>query len=577
MSSLKGENIWFRVVNYILLFVLFSALILIVYRGLQADNDKIYYWHVWMDALFFALPAWFCKKRTILFPYIILAVLYLLSIVWYGRTYYTLMPLDSYLLIDNLDGLGESILYSMRLSDFPFLALTLLYMACYCWVCRYRRSWLQAGGRARRAIAALVFLLVCIGTTAPYWPNERQEGKQPLYLYRIANTSAIKKFGILNYWIYQGVSLRGASEAEKQYAVRFVRQLDERADWKSLAGGQRHNLILILVESLQSWPVGMSIEGVEVTPCLNRLLEDTTTVYFPHMVPQVRDGRSSDAHLIVNTGLLPLVTGAASSMCVSNSFLSLPAALKEKGYASVAFACEPAPFWNLGKMTFNYGFDKLYAGLQDDWNRQKADSTLFAKAVEVLSEMEQPYYAQLITYSTHQPYNEVLLPDSPLLEVDLPDEEVRNCLISIQYTDRHIGRFLGKLKEMGVYDRSIIVITGDHEQMGLNRYENRERAVVEDLFVPFMVLNSPVASLHTDKVVGQMDIYPSLLHLMGCDDYGWKGLGETLFGEHVSDCASYRNEVMAEGVHASDAAIEYRKECWIVSDILLRMDYFREQ
>ena len=81
--------------------------------------------------------------------------------------------------------------------------------------------------------------------------------------------------------------------------------------------------------------------------------------------------------------------------------------------------------------------------------------------------------------------------------------------------------------------------------------------------MPFIILNSPLTSEHTNKVIGQVDIYPSLLDLMGCTDYSFTGLGESVFSNEISDFATYRTGISAGGVNIPD------------SDILLRMDYFK--
>lgn len=72
-----------------------------------------------------------------------------------------------------------------------------------------------------------------------------------------------------------------------------------------------------------------------------------------------------------------------------------------------------------------------------------------------------------------------------------------------------------------------------------------------------------------------MDIYPSLLDLMGCTDYSFTGLGESVFSNEISDFATYRTGISAGGVNIPDSVKTQRERCWILSDILLRMDYFK--
>lgn len=61
----------------------------------------------------------------------------------------------------------------------------------------------------------------------------------------------------------------------------------------------KKNLILILVESMQSWPINMTVKGTEVTPYINQLVKLSGSQYFSKVIPQVKDGRSSDAQLLI--------------------------------------------------------------------------------------------------------------------------------------------------------------------------------------------------------------------------------------------------------------------------------------
>ena len=69
------------------------------------------------DAMLLALPVWFLHRKRWLFLWIVLVNLYLLSNVWYYRSYCSIMPLSSYLMVDNLRGLGPSIYGASRASD----------------------------------------------------------------------------------------------------------------------------------------------------------------------------------------------------------------------------------------------------------------------------------------------------------------------------------------------------------------------------------------------------------------------------------------------------------------------------
>lgn len=65
-----------------------------------------------------------------------------------------------------------------------------------------------------------------------------------------------------------------------------------------------------MAESLESWVLNLTVENQEITPYLNKLLKEPSTLYAPHVLTQVNGGRSIDAQLLMLAGLLPLQTGA---------------------------------------------------------------------------------------------------------------------------------------------------------------------------------------------------------------------------------------------------------------------------
>lgn len=553
----------------------YFLLVIVVYLSLSQMYHCIHIWYdrEWIihlrrlpDAMLLALPILFWKKRSIIFSWLILVDLYMLSIVWYFQTYGTIMPISSYLMINNLNGLFPCIWHAVQAEDFLIIFPSIIYAIIY--TCFYKK--IKNNIRLKLCVCIVALL---IGTVAvSYYPNKRW--LSPLYLYSVVQVKTFKEFGLINFWIYQIHFHRGVSAEEKEYAEDFVESLPGNiCVTKPDSVNKDKNLILILVESMQSWPIGLTINGIEVTPEINALLRQVNTVYFPKEIPQVKDGRSSDAQLIINTGLLPLYQGAASGICTHNTFPSLAEALNENGYTTASFICDGKDFWNQEVMSANYQFKYLFDGMQKNVGIDKADETLFKSTLPLLKELQQPFYAQIVTLSSHSPYLRPLL-KSALENCSFPNEEVKYYLIAIQYVDYCIGKFIRKLKSDGLYENSVVVITGDHEEMTFNHYEGRKELKAEDCFVPFIVLNSPLLSEHENKVIGQVDLYPSLLDLMGCRDYYFRGLGESVFNDKVSNYAMYRSGITAAGGEIPDSIKAYRKECWKVSDILLRMDYF---
>ena len=127
----------------------------------------------------------------------------------------------------------------------------------------------------------------------------------------------------------------------------------------------------------------------------------------------------------------------------------------------------------------------------------------------------------------------------------------------------------------------MIVITGDHEGIGIDRQKLREDPAVAKVlspgqFTPLIVLNSPV-SMRYDKVLGQMDMYPTLLQLLGLDRYHWRGMGQSILDPSKKGVAvSPLMEVVGEDSLSQDELRHYR-DAYKVSDLMISCDYFKQE
>jgi len=237
-------------------------------------------------------------------------------------------------------------------------------------------------------------------------------------------------------------------------------------------------------------------------------------------------------------------------------------------------------FWNNVRM-----FSSLHIGLFDlehKWNMSDqiglglSDESFFKQAAQEVKMLRQPFFAQLFTLSSHGPYD---LPSDRItisLSQDMPPY-VRKYLTAINYTDRAIGSFLKELEQNGLLKNTVVVITGDH--VGLYKiyrqeYEKyRSGEISQEYFVPLIILNAP-QSLKVNKIMGQIDIYPTLLDVMGISDYPWRGFGTSILDPHhpglaVSSDLNIIGEFQA-GMY------DYRLP-WKISNIIIRKNYFSKK
>ena len=187
---------------------------------------------------------------------------------------------------------------------------------------------------------------------------------------------------------------------------------------------------------------------------------------------------------------------------------------------------------------------------------------------------------QLVTYSGHTPF---VIPDS-LKTVTFDEaypERLRNYMTVANYTDRAIGAFLDRISANPKFARTMVVITGDHEGLGIDRdkmvADPRVAAFVSaEQFVPFLVLNSPVTGRY-DGVVGQVDFYPTMLHLLGLRDYPWRGLGRDILdpGRRPFAVMPSGRAVGMPADSIPEAALRHARDAFSIADIIISTDYFK--
>jgi lipoteichoic acid synthase len=296
-----------------------------------------------------------------------------------------------------------------------------------------------------------------------------------------------------------------------------------------LAAGK--NLVVIQVEALQAFVLGRSVGGVEITPNLNRLARrglDFTETYH-----QTAMGNSADAEFLVNAGLFPAPSGVAYTRYAGNDYNSIASALKARGYSTIALHGDKPGFWNRARMYPSLSFDRFVSNKDFEVDSViglgLSDESFFRQAVPILKAQEKPFYAFLITLSSHYPFNMDLekIPDLPL--GDLAGTELGNYLRCIHYADLQIGSFVAGLRREGLLDESVLAIYGDHPGLTVADRPDLARFLgVPDLAdpvawkkaqrIPFIV-RLPHERLRGkfSLATGQIDIGPTLGNLLGVD------------------------------------------------------------
>lgn len=364
--------------------------------------------------------------------------------------------------------------------------------------------------------------------------------------------------------LYKGISLDMERKGDVSYTereheiLRTIYHPERKGEDRIL----NQNLIILLVESLESWPLNLrDTDGNEVTPNINKLLQSEHVFYADKISSQARAGRSGDGQMTINSGLLPLMSGAACILYAYNDYPSF-APMFERS----VLVTPTKNTWNKSTMFKQYGYKSISqpedAVSQLGHNKPEEnwwDEQILPIAADSC-EGTQPYVMTILTLSMHSPFN--LCPYSRYKQsfpTGIP-ESLDHYLACTHYADDCIRLLIERLDNIGALANTTLVITGDHSAFyDLNEfapYAQNNFGFGEENYCPLIIISPHITShVEQKQVAFQMDIYPTILSVLGCEDYFWKGFGANL----MSDTIVRPCEI---------------NEAWVLSDKLIRDNYF---
>ena len=363
---------------------------------------------------------------------------------------------------------------------------------------------------------------------------------QELYTYHIRDiVEAIKDEDIYT------VEGRGIFTEEDLGELRERTRLKEG---KHTAIGQGKNLIVIQVEALQNFPLNRFYNEQELTPNLNKLIEDKSTIYFDNYYQQIGRGNTADAEFVSNNSLYPSMDEPTYSQYEKNTFYGLPWVLRDNGYTPWVFHGYKKEFWNREKAYPNQGFKRFISEEDYDLNETIGfgitDEEFFKQSIEYIKEIGDPFYAFMISLTSHTPFK---MPEEyHVLDIEdkYEDTILGDYLQAIHYTDEAIGNFIEALKEEGLYENTVIALYGDHFAItGLNDsgvelmtdFLDHPYDIDEMFKIPLLIHVPGEDIKETISTIGsQLDFTPTILNIMGYENE--KGL---MFGRDLLNYEGY--------------------------------------
>lgn len=360
-------------------------------------------------------------------------------------------------------------------------------------------------------------------------------------IYDVSATS--KKYGYLNTQITQSLQ-RNFKESEIVEVIDFdyekVIELKKNEyvpdiEHKSFGIAKDRHLFVIQVESMQEFVVGHEVNNQEITPNINKLLGESTE--FTNVFQQIGAGNTSDSEWLLHTSLYPKGMEATVNFLKGKPMPSMVNYLNKNGYGSMTFHADEIEYWNRDVLYPVLGFQEAFTDKEipnkDVIGFGPSDAVLIDFVTEQVKEkvaQNKRMYANIMTITSHTPFE--MPPKDEFLK--LPKEYegtyVGNYLQSVRYTDEQIGRFIQNLKDLGIYDESVIVVFGDHSGLHGRPMTPKDNDLMDSLLghqyslkdrftIPFIVTVPGIYKNHTinTNLGGQIDMMPTLLNLLGIE------------------------------------------------------------
>lgn len=295
--------------------------------------------------------------------------------------------------------------------------------------------------------------------------------------------------------------------------------LDPNTHLVAREGEEQRNLVVIMLESQRDSST-LPATKAPVTPVLDQLKHTSIApergyTVLPH---------TSKAITTTHCGIAPpadMTNSEAEPGGVPGKCLA--ALLREKGYATGFFQSATETFERRRDTVTNLGFESFvpleamdttgfnsanYFGYEDD-------IMLGPERAWIQEHSKRPFMLSMLTVTAHHDYN--LQGYTPTDFVD--DPLLNRYLNGLHYQDRFVGKVIDMFKQMGLYEDTVFVITGDHgEGFGEHRLYQHDNTIYEEgVRIPLLIHDPRKEGKTIDGPANQLAILPTAVDALGYD------------------------------------------------------------
>lgn len=507
-------------------------------------------------ALYFKTPK--VRHRYIVAMSMLLSIVLYANVAFY-RFYNDFITLPVLFQTSNFGELGNSVMEIINWFDFLYFLDVIFIIVMMKVISKIQLQGLvPVRKEVRRAYFVLSFAILFLNLGLA-------ETERPQLLTRAFDRELlVKNIGTYNYHLYD-IYVQSKSSAQRALADgselvevdNYVQANQASVNEEMFGKYAGRNLIVVSLESLQSFVLNNEMNGEVVTPFLNTLTNDPDTYYFNDFYHQTGLGKTSDSEFIVENSLFGLGRGAVFFTHGGNTYNSMAESLGKNGYFTNVMHSNNASFWNRDMIYQSLKIDKFYdinsyeVTDENSVNWGLKDIPFFEQSAQLMTEMPQPFYSRMITLTNHYPFY-LDEEDKMIQEYTSNSGTLNRYFQTVRYLDESVKVFFEQLKEKGLYDNSIIVMYGDHYGISENHNKAMAMYLEKEQITPYdsALLQSVPLFIHVpgsgegeviDKTAGQIDLRPTILHLLGIDTSKDMQLGADLFSEEHEDFVIFRD------------------------------------
>ena len=313
------------------------------------------------------------------------------------------------------------------------------------------------------------------------------------------------------------------------------------------------NIVLISIDTLRADHLGCYGYFRDTSPVIDALAEQS--ILFENCLSPM--ATTLPAHTSVFTATYPLEHGILSNIKEDKTRYVRAAGLRTFAEAAAKRGYRTAGFVSAAPLTRSTGTDTGFESFDEPKTRQREAAATNERVLPWLEETDdQPFFLFVHYFDPHYPYisrdpfkglfttDEQL--EAHIAQRGIPDtikrftensriEDTRDAInhydIEIRYVDWQVGLVLNKLKQLGLWDRTALILMSDHgEGFGEHGSVGHGSVPREQIHVPLMMRVPGHEPRRVTAPISLVDLLPTALGRIGGD---WSGFLEQGSGSDV--------------------------------------------